>query len=178
MTASLPGPDTTEAMDSLRRALIALRREQFQAALEDFEAALAADPNFADVYAYRSGAMLALGRPLEAQADVARALELDPSSFAVNHKAGELSLRLGDLQSAADSFLAAVRAARPASADEQAATSALALVRVRQRSSIAHHARLPGFAPFTRLSRLSRLARTPRWLAGRVRRVARGTATG
>jgi hypothetical protein len=111
--------------------------------------------------------MLALGRPLDAQADIAKALELDPKSFAVNQKAGELSLRLGVLDTAADQFLAAVRAARPGSPDELAAASALALVRKRQRSSISHHAVLP------RLSVGRTRALRSRWL-GLLRRSSAG----
>ena len=167
-------PTSPTAAEMLRQGLLALRREEFTKALEDFETALALDPNSADVYAYRSGAMLALGRPLDAQADVARALELDPGSFAVNQKAGELSLRLGDLQSAADYFLTAVRTARPGSGDQHAATAALGVARLRQKTSISHNARLPSKA---RLA-AGLTGRSPRWLAARVHRVARGSVSG
>lgn len=179
MTEPDPSPTPSPAAELLRQGLLALRREEFPRALEEFETALAVDPMAADVYAYRSGAMLALGRPLDAQADVARALELDSTSFAVNQKAGELSLRLGDLQSAADYFLAAVRAARPGSGDQHAATAALGMARLRQKTSISHHARLPGRARLTGLAGRSPrwLAARPRWLAARARREPRGSVS-
>jgi hypothetical protein len=58
-------------------------------------------------------------------------------------KAGELSFRLGDLQTAEDRFLAAMRSVEPGTPQADAAKHALAVVRTRLRSSIAHGAKLP-----------------------------------
>ncbi len=134
-------------------ALLLLRREHFPEALETLDTALSADPDNADIHAYRSAALLALGRPLDAQVEAGLAMSLDPAGFAANQKGGELSLRMGLLDTAADQFLAAVRAARPGSADEVAAAYSLALVRKRQRSAISHHAVLPGLPGVWRSSR-------------------------
>jgi tetratricopeptide (TPR) repeat protein len=154
----------------LRDALLLLRREHFPEALDALDAALAAEPDNADVHAFRSAALLALGRPVDAQAAAELALSLDPDGFAANQKGGELSFRMGLLDAAADQFLAAVRAARPGSADEAAAASFLALVRKRQRSAISHHAVLPGL---TGDWRPSRRALANRW-RGFLRRPVAG----
>jgi tetratricopeptide (TPR) repeat protein len=137
----------------LRDALLLLRREHFPEALESLDAALARDPGNADIHAYRSAALLALGRPIDAQAEAELAMSLEPDGFAANQKGGELSFRMGLLDAAADQFLAAVRAARPGSADEVAAAFSLAQVRKRQRSAISHHAVLPGLPGAWRRSR-------------------------
>jgi tetratricopeptide (TPR) repeat protein len=163
--------------DMLADALTLLRHEEFAEALPLFERAIAGQPERAELYAYRSGAFLALGRPRDAQGDVDRAMTLDPTAFASNQKAGELNLRLGDLDAAAEHFLAAVRVARRGSADEQAAAVALALVRRRQRSAISHHASFPGVPRQTR-SWLARLARPSRWRGGRIRAPSGESATG
>jgi tetratricopeptide (TPR) repeat protein len=128
----------------LRDALLLLRRELFPEALDALDAALVADPDSAELHAYRSATLLALGRPVDAQVAAGLALSLDPDGFAANQKGGELSLRMGDLDTAANQFLSAVRAARPGSADEKAAAVSLAAVRARQHASISHHAVFPG----------------------------------
>lgn len=153
----------------LRDALLLLRREHFPEALDALDAALAAAPNSAEIHAYRSAALLALGRPLEAQSEAELSLSLDPHGFAANQKGGELSFRMGDLATAADRLLSAVRAARPGSADEAAAAAALALVRKRQRGAISHHAVLP---------RLSAIRRPSRALRARWRTLLRRPAAG
>jgi len=105
--------------------IIALRQERFQDAQDALLAASAAAPDWADPWAYLSSVQLALGKPREAQVSIERALELSPAGFASNQKAGELSIRLGQLGLAEDHFLAAVRAAGHGSGDQRAAQKCL-----------------------------------------------------
>ena len=131
------------AVEALRAGLLGLRREQWQDAITQLDLAVGLDPDLAVAHAYRSSALIATGRPVEAQAAIDRALELEPDGFAANLKAGELSIRLGQLPLAEERLLAAVRAAVPASADERAASETLMLVRKKMRGSITHSAVLP-----------------------------------
>jgi tetratricopeptide (TPR) repeat protein len=133
------------AVDHLRRGLDALRREEWDIALSALSAAVAADPQLAVGHAYLSGALLALGRPLEAQDAVEVALRLDPDGFASLLKAGELAMRLGDLDRAEIDFLAALRAAAPGSPESIVARRWLVLTRERDRRSIRGQAVLPRF---------------------------------
>jgi hypothetical protein len=80
-----------------------------------------------------------------------RALELAPGAFLPNMKAGELAMRLGDLETAEGHLLAAVRATDPASADAAAAARALLIARRGTRSGISHRASLPGRLNLSRL---------------------------
>jgi tetratricopeptide (TPR) repeat protein len=134
---------SSAAIQELRAGLIHLRREQLPEGLAALDAALAIDPDLADAHAYRSAALVALGRPEEAREASARALELRPDDFGPRMKAGELALRLGHLSLANEHFLAAVRAAVPGSPDEAAAKAALIFARKREGQSISHRARLP-----------------------------------
>ena len=155
------------AVEELRLGLIALRREEWIDACSRLEAATAAAPDWATAHAYLSAAHMALARVDDATDSIDRALTLAPDGFATRMKAGELTFRLGDLVTAQTHFLAAVRAAVPASADEFAALAALAQTRKGIRKGIAHGSSLPGL---------------PRWrrpmvaLTGRLRRADRGVA--
>ncbi len=131
------------AVKALRAGVIQLRREEWQTAIAELDRAVALEPEFAVAHAYRSSALLAIGRPADAQAAVDRALELEPNGFAANMKSGELAIRFGQLPLAEQRLLAAVRAATPASADERAATEMLTMVRTKLRKSITHTAVLP-----------------------------------
>lgn len=161
--------ESERARALLRTGLVHLRREEFSDGLAAIDAAIDARPEMADAHAYRSSALMALSRPLEAQDEVEIALALDPNAFAPQQKAGEMSLRLGDMSAAADHFLAAVRAARPGSPDEAAAQAGLVLARRRMKSGIDHHAVLP---------RRPALPGPVRSIAGRLRRASRRAVPG
>ena len=60
----LSGMGVDAAASQLRGALVLLRREHFPAALEALDAAVAQAPDWAESHAYRSAALLALGRPV------------------------------------------------------------------------------------------------------------------
>jgi tetratricopeptide (TPR) repeat protein len=147
-------------MTALSAALRSLAREEWSDGRNGLLALVASEPDNADAWAYLSGAHLALADVDGAQAASARALELAPDAFAPLMKAGELSFRLGDLQTAEDRFLAAMRAVEPGTAEADAAKHALVVVRARLRGSIAHGARLPTLE-------MPSVVRSPlRWLKG------------
>jgi tetratricopeptide (TPR) repeat protein len=103
----------------------------------------AAEPLAVDALAYLSSVRWSLG-DIEGARDASdRALELGPERFAPNQKAGEMALRLGDLERAADLFLAAVRASEPGTADSKAAEISLREARRRVSHSIRHEAKAP-----------------------------------
>lgn len=155
--------------EALARGLIFLRHERWEEANLALEAVCAAEPGWADAWAYLSGARLALGQPEAAITASERALELDRTGFAPQMKAGELRARLGDVGAAEKHFLAAVRAARPASADEVAAKRVLSMARTQLRRGIGHSAELPSMA---------RWRRPIAALRGRWRRDEPGVVTG
>ena len=132
-----------EALTSMREGLVAVRHERFPDALALFQAATEAAPDWAEPYAYRSSVEVMLGRPHDALSSVERALELSPDGFASNQKAGELSIRLGQLDLAEERFLAAVRAAANGSADQRAAQKSLEYTRNQLKKSIRIGTSLP-----------------------------------
>jgi len=136
---------------TLAEALRLLAREEVVEGRDALLAIVAADPGSAPAWAYLSGAHLGLGAVAEAQEASERALALDPGGFAPLLKAGELAFRLGDLSAAEAWFLAALRAADPASRDAAVAKDDLVIVRKRLRTSISHGAVLPRLRlPFAR----------------------------
>ena len=136
-------------MSTLAAALRALAREEYEEGRTGLLDVVAAQPHNADAWAYLSSAHLALMDAAAAQAAVARALELDPDGFVPQLKAGELALRLGDLQTAETGFLGALRATEPGTPGAAAARRALVIVRSRLRQSVAHEASLPRWrSPF------------------------------
>jgi tetratricopeptide (TPR) repeat protein len=139
--------------DAFHEGLRALAHERVDLAVERLSQAADGAPNDATIQAFLATALFAAARPDASSAAIGRALELAPSAYWPNLKAGELQFRLGDAVTAADHFLAALRAVEPGSADATAAQ--LALVRARREAarSISHRAVLP---------RVS-------WLAGRRR---------
>jgi tetratricopeptide (TPR) repeat protein len=152
--------DDRPDIDAFSDGLDALRREEFELAVERLEAAEALGPAEANVPAYLSSAYLASGRPLEARAAVDRALALDPDGFAPRLKAGELALRLGDMTRAEREFLAALRVALAGTPEMTVARRWLAITRERLRRSVTRRAllpRLPRLAGMPRLVRRSRL---------------------
>jgi Flp pilus assembly protein TadD len=66
------------------------------AALEAFEQALAREPDEPAIHTNRASILLQLGREEEAQAEVARALELDPAHAAAWNLRGVFAERRGD----------------------------------------------------------------------------------
>lgn len=130
-------------MSTLSAALRSLAREELAEGRAQLLELVAADPGDAAAWAYLSGAHLAFADVSDAQAASARSIELDPDGFVPRIKAGELELRLGDLDAAEASFLAALRAVEPGTPEAAAARRALVIVRTRLRGSIAHGATLP-----------------------------------
>jgi tetratricopeptide (TPR) repeat protein len=124
-------------------------------------------PDWADAWALLGGAHLAMAEVDAANAAAERALALAPDGFLPRMKAGELALRLGDLETAERHLLAAVRATEPDTADATAARRALVLARRGTRAGIAHRASLP-HVPL--VGRAGRLLRAPLSRFTRVRR--------
>jgi len=127
----------------LAAALRAISQEEFELGRERLEAIVATDPGDAEAWAYLSGVLVA-----DADADGAteasdRALELDPGGFTPRLKAGELALRLGDLEAAESWFVAALRAVDPGTPAALTAKRALVITRTKRRGAIAHGASLP-----------------------------------
>jgi tetratricopeptide (TPR) repeat protein len=147
------------AREAFHEGLRALAHERIDLAVEQLGLASAAAPDDPTVHAFLASALFAAARPDESATAIARALELAPSGYWPNLKAGELRLRLGDAGSAVDLFLVALRAVEPGTADATAAQAALVRARQEAARAIAHRAVLPRF----------------NWLAGRRRpTIARG----
>jgi tetratricopeptide (TPR) repeat protein len=127
----------------LAAALRALAQEEFELGRERLEAIVADDPDNADAWAYLSGVLLAAADADGATAASERALAIDPDGFAPRMKAGELALRLGNLEAAEQWFVAALRAVEPGTSPALAAKHALVITRTKRRSSIGHSALLP-----------------------------------
>ena len=127
----------------LAAALRALAHEEMDLGRRRLEALTTADPDDAEAWAYLSGVRLAAADIEGATAASECALALDPAGFAPCLKAGELALRLGNLDAAEGWFLAALRAVEPGTPAALAAKRALVITRTRRRSSIAHGAMLP-----------------------------------
>ena len=137
--------------EAFAAGLDALRHEDFDRAVERLERAEALGKAEGNVPAYLSGAYLAMGRPIDAQAAVDRALALDPDGFAPRLKAAELAFRLGDLSRAESEFVAALRATEPGSPEMAAARRWLVITRERRRRSVDRRALLPRLPASIRL---------------------------
>ena len=146
----------------MKAVIRALAHEEWTAGRGLLADELLTNPAWADGWALLSGVHLALAEVDAAQSASTRALELAPDRFLPNMKAGELAMRLGDIEAAEVHLLAAVRATDPDTADAVAASRALLIARRGTRSGISHRASLP------RGLGLSRLASV---LAVRARRV-------
>jgi tetratricopeptide (TPR) repeat protein len=158
-------------MTDLRDALRSLAHEQFPEARDRLVAIVAEHPSWADAWALLSSAHLALAEVESATAAIERALALAPDAFLPRMKAGELALRLGDVETAEREFLAAVRATDPDTSDAAAARSALAIARRATRAGIAHRAVLPSVGrPLGRAIGAVRAIRPGSSLVSRVRR--------
>ena len=89
-----------------RTSLIALAREQVDDAEPVLRALVTEPPDEPDALAFLATAWYAQGRIEEALEGLERALILGPDRFVPHLKAGEMSLRLGDLDAAANQFRA------------------------------------------------------------------------
>ena len=134
---------TGEQAERYRTSLIALAREQVAEAEPGLRTLAAELPGDADVWAFLATAWYAQGRVEEALEGLDRAMALGPDRFVPNLKAGEMSLRLGDLDAAADRFGQALRAAEHGSADAAAARNLLGETRRQASRSIVRRAAFP-----------------------------------
>lgn len=104
-----------------------LRRGALEAAITNFEAALAVEPRYANA-AYNLGvAYTAAGRPDEARVSYRRALAIDPSLARAHNNLGALLLRAGEADAAIGHFATALRldpASRSAAANFRRALAA------------------------------------------------------
>lgn len=134
---------TPEQAAHYRTGLIALAREEIEDA-ERILTALAQElPDDADVQAFLAATWFAQGRIDEALENMSLALTLGPERFAPNIKAGELDLRLGDLDAAQLHFKQALKVAVHGSRDAAAARTLLGETRQRAGRSIARQASFP-----------------------------------
>jgi tetratricopeptide (TPR) repeat protein len=133
------------ASDAFHEGLRALAHERVELAVEQLGLAADGAPDDPTVQAFLASALFAAARPDESSDAIERALELGPSAYWPNLKAGELCLRLGDATAAADHFLVALRAVEPGTADATAAQLALVRARREAAGAISHRAVLPRF---------------------------------
>ena len=139
--------------DAFHEGLRALAHERVDLAVEQLSLAAEGAPDDPTVHAFLASALFAAARPDASSTAIDRALELAPTAYWPNLKAGEIRFRLGDAAAAADHFLVALRSVEPGSADATAAQQALVRARREAARAISHRAVLPRF----------------RWLAGRRR---------
>jgi tetratricopeptide (TPR) repeat protein len=150
--------DGAAALEHLRAGVRAMLYEHLEDARDQLEAAasperLARHDEIAiDALAYLSSVRFAMA-DVEGGASAAElALKLGPDRFAPNQKAGEMAIRMGDPERAAERFLAALRASEPGTQDAKAAEASLRDARLRLSRSIRHEARAPrGLAGLGRL---------------------------
>jgi hypothetical protein len=143
---------THERIEDARDALASLATE---------EPLAAGDPIAVDALAFLSSVTWTLGDPVTAIDMAERALELGPSRFATNQKAGEMSMRLGHIDRAEVRFLAALRASEPGTGDSRAAERCLREARKRTARGIKHETRGIGLDRMLRLFRRRRTAPEP-----------------
>ena len=134
---------TPELADRYLAGLIALAREEVDEAELLLREVVAAEPRDADALSYLATAWIVQGRVEPAREAMALALTLGPERFAPNIKAGELDLRLGDLDAAVLHFKQALRVAAHGSRDAAAARTLLGETRRRAGRSIVRRAVLP-----------------------------------
>ena len=149
-----------DSLTPVQAGLRALAREEVEPAISAFESAVAERPDDPDRLAFLAVALFAGRRAAESDAALERALALAPNGYWPNLKAGEIRLRLGDLVSAENHLLVALRAVPHGSREAVEAAALLARARTARTRSISHHAILP------------------RWLRGRTRSPAAETPAG
>jgi tetratricopeptide (TPR) repeat protein len=141
-----PSGNRTELMTAALRAMAHEQPKEariYLEALASAESLERRDPKAVDALAYLSSVLWNLGQAESAIDAAARALELGPERFAPNQKAGEMSLRLGQVDLAEAQFLTALRASEPGTADARAAETCLREARQRASRGIRHEARAP-----------------------------------
>ena len=142
-------PSFASQPDLLRAGLKAMLHERLDEAKECLEALTtpealeAREPLALDALAYLSSVRWSLGNATAAIDTAEHALELGPERFAANQKAGEMSLRLGNMELAETRFLTALRACEPGTGDAKAAEACLHETRRRIASGIRHEAKGP-----------------------------------
>jgi predicted Zn-dependent protease len=142
----------TAGHQALGAALKAMLHENLEEArglltpLVSDEALAAREPLAIDALAYLSSVQFGLGEVKTAIATSTTALDLGPSRFAPNQKAGEMAIRLGDPELAAARFLAALRASEPGTPEAKASEKCLREARRRTAKGIRHEARAPRLA--------------------------------
>jgi tetratricopeptide (TPR) repeat protein len=132
-----------ELATTFRTGLIALAREEIDVAEPLLREVVAAAPENADALAYLATAWVVQGRVEAAREAMDLALTLGPDQFGPNLKAGELDLRLGDLDAAELHFKQALRVAAHGSRDAAAARTLLGETRRRASRSIVRKASFP-----------------------------------
>lgn len=136
----------TDLLNAALKAMLYERPEEARECLEALaspEALEAREPLAVDGLAYLSSVRWSIGDVAGAMDASDRALELGPERFAPNQKAGEMALRLGDMEKAAELFLTALRASEPGTADAKAAEASLRETRRRVTRGIRHEAKAP-----------------------------------
>lgn len=132
-----------ELLATFRDGLVALAREEIDAAEPLLRAVVAGAPDDADALAYLATAWIAQGRVEAAREAMDLALTLGPDRFGPNMKAGELDLRLGNLDAAEIHIKQALRVAVHGSRDAAAARTLLGETRRRASRSITRKASFP-----------------------------------
>jgi tetratricopeptide (TPR) repeat protein len=135
--------DPARTFDHFALGLRHLSHERVDEAIAALEAAVATCPADADAHAFLAAALFADARADAAGAAIARALQLGPSDFWPNLKAGELRFRLGDAAEAEEHFLVALRSVEPGTAEAKAAGELLVRARTSMAKSVEHRAVLP-----------------------------------
>jgi tetratricopeptide (TPR) repeat protein len=135
--------DPAGTRDAFALGLRHLSHERIAEAIDSLEAAVQAHPADAAAHAFLAAALFADGKADAAESAVARALQLAPSGFWPNLKAGELRLRLGDAAAAEDHFLVALRSVEPGTAEAKAAGESLVRARRSRAKAVEHRAVLP-----------------------------------
>jgi tetratricopeptide (TPR) repeat protein len=135
--------DPARTDDAFALGLRHLSHERVDEAIAALEAAVATHPTEAAAHAFLAAALFADARADAAGAAIARALQLGPSDFWPNLKAGELRLRLGDAAEAEERFLVALRSVEPGTAESKAAGESLVRARKARAKSVEHRAVLP-----------------------------------
>jgi tetratricopeptide (TPR) repeat protein len=80
----------------------------YEAALQNFAAAMQMDPNYSEYYNDRGNLLLKSGRLVEAKADYLMAIELSPPYFEVFVNLGQCCRRMGDMGSAIENYSRAI----------------------------------------------------------------------
>jgi tetratricopeptide (TPR) repeat protein len=137
--------------ERVQLALRHLGHEEWSEGIAELQSIVRDQPAWAEAWALLVGAHLATGNLTAASAASDRALAVAPDRFLPCLKAGELAMRVGDIERAEPLFLAALRACDPNTADAAAAKRWLVLTRTARRSGIVHGARLPAVDGLRRL---------------------------